>query len=123
MGGAAGAFTRWGIGEMMQRYTRLPGWTAILVANLLACLLIGMIVSVIMAEKIADSAIWKTATDALIAAGFCGGLSTYSTFALDNLLLFLNRQYGTALFNTLTSIILCTLAVLLGMLVAGGLVV
>ena len=41
-GGALGALVRYGLGELARVWKALPGYGAIMVANLLGCLLIGV---------------------------------------------------------------------------------
>jgi CrcB protein len=68
-GGAAGAGLRFSLGKLLDG--RLHVGT--LTANTLACLVIGL----------AGGAALTGAAWALVATGFCGGLSTYSSFAVQ----------------------------------------
>ncbi|HAO88195.1 MAG TPA: fluoride efflux transporter CrcB [Gammaproteobacteria bacterium] len=54
----------------------------------------------------------------LLAIGFLGAMTTFSTFSLDALLLFQQGHYNTALFYVLSSVIICIFAVYFGMLLA-----
>ena len=54
----------------------------------------------------------------LLAIGFLGAMTTFSTLSLDALLLFQQRHYNTALFYVLSSVIICIFAVYFGMLLA-----
>ena len=69
LGGGAGAALRFSLGK------RLDGTfhTGTLVANTSACLVIGL----------ASGAALTGSVWALVATGFCGGLSTYSSFAVQ----------------------------------------
>lgn len=55
-----------------------------------------------------------------LATGFCGGFTTFSSFAYENLMLFENRDYGTLALNTILSIVICFAAVFLGLLITRG---
>lgn len=85
LGGGLGAAARWGIGVAQARLTRWPGWTGILVANLLGCLVIGLA-----AGAGADDP-W---TRAFIMSGLCGAMTTFSSFAFDCALLLIVGAWG-----------------------------
>jgi fluoride exporter len=77
--------------------------------NLLGCFIIGIVFA--MSEKgnllTADMRLF-------LAVGFCGGFTTFSTFASDNLMLLKDNSIGLLLFNVLGSVVLGILAVYLG---------
>ncbi len=70
LGGLAGALLRWGIIETSDTHT---SWI-VLALNIVGSLLIGWLVG----RGLTSPSAW-----ALGALGFCGGLTTFSTFALD----------------------------------------
>ena len=72
----------------MSRHERLPGWVGIVLVNLFGCLLIG-----IAAGAIGDPG-WM---HALVMTGFCGALTTFSSFALDVALLIMVRAWRSVL--------------------------
>ncbi len=77
LGGATGSLLRYGVGEVLASYTKSPFPLAILLVNVLGCLLIGMLSQ---AAPTYDLPEWlRTA----LATGFLGGLTTFSTFGLD----------------------------------------
>ncbi len=51
-----------------------------------------------------------------LATGFCGGFTTFSAFAYENLMLIENRDYITFAMNTILSVVICLAAVFLGLL-------
>mgnify|MGYP006134459935 CR=1 FL=1 len=73
-GGAIGAAARYLITVCQSRLTTWPGWTGVLAANLLGCLIIGVAVGSGQAGP------W---THAFLMAGLCGALTTMSALALD----------------------------------------
>lgn len=76
-GGALGALARWGVAEAMSGPP--GGWPwATLQVNLTGCLLIGVLLGVLGALS-AEPA-WARP---FLGAGFLGGYTTYSTFAVD----------------------------------------
>ena len=77
LGGAAGAVARFGLTVAFQRQAIVfPFGT--LAANLLGCLLIGML-----AETAARSELLSGNARLLLATGFCGGFTTLSTLTLE----------------------------------------
>jgi len=77
LGGAAGAVARFGLTVAFQRQAVVfPFGT--LGANLLGCLLIGML-----AEMAARTELLSGNARLLLATGFCGGFTTLSTFTLE----------------------------------------
>ena len=76
LGGGLGAVLRFAIG----RWAVDAGWAATwgtLLTNVLACALLGYLVVAL--ARGGDSAPWRL----LLATGFCGGFSTFSTFGLE----------------------------------------
>lgn len=51
----------------------------------------------------------------LVGVGFCGGLSTFSSFSYDTAVLLQNGRVGTALLNIVLNVILCLLVSIGGM--------
>ena len=80
------------------------------VVNVLGSFLIGVFF-VLLAEKAQIAEQWRP----IIVVGFLGGLTTFSTFSLDALLLFEQGHYNTALFYIISSIVLCLIAAFAGM--------
>lgn len=52
-----------------------------------------------------------------LATGFCGGFTTFSAFAYENMMLIENRDYGTFALNSVLSVAICLAAVFLGLIV------
>jgi len=108
-----------GIGSMMRfltsRFTaRLVAaqWLFLgtLAANLIGCFLIG-ILSGWMLSHMPDNQPFRL----LFIVGFCGGYTTFSTFAFENYRLIEMNQWGILLLYLLASIVLGIIAVWLGM--------
>ncbi len=130
LGGAFGAAARFLAQEAGQRWTNLPGWTAILAVNILGSLLMGIGYGwlhglAILETHEALDAIQRYRESqsihegmALLLTGFCGGLTTFSTFSLDNLLLAYQRR-GQLVCNILGSLLLGVVAAWAGLFIGG----
>lgn len=97
LGGGAGSVVRYALGHLLKQLTVFPAAT--LLANVIAALIIGSATAL----PIKAQPLWW----AFIAIGFCGGLSTFSTFSLDNVQLIQQGQWVWAVANISLSIVLC----------------
>ena len=114
LGGAVGAACRYLCQSMATRWTTMPGWVALMVINTLGCLIIGFAVSWLttdlstLAMQHLNPLQHQFETNdlndrlALIAVGFCGAFTTFSSFALDNFFLGCRRQFWM-IFNMIVS--------------------
>lgn len=102
LGGAIGSMLRYGIARAMPITVHFP-W-ATFITNLLGCLLIGLIFGY------AERSEWMQGNLLLLlATGFCGGFTTFSTFALEGVGLF-DKQFS------LIAIIYAALSVVFGLM-------
>jgi len=93
VGAALGAWLRWGLSYWLNpRIPTLPLGT--LAANLIGGYLIGICVAVFAAHPALPPA-WRL----LIITGFLGGLTTFSTFSAESVLLLQSAQWGAALLH------------------------
>jgi CrcB protein len=113
LGGGLGSILRYSISLFIQRYYNDHFPVATLIANFLGCLLIGVLIAIL-----GRSVTMQTEIKLLLITGFCGGFTTFSAFASENIQLFQSGQINTAMVYILLSIVLCLLAVWCGMLVA-----
>jgi len=109
-GGALGAVSRYWLHSVVQRFNDSGFPLGTFAVNVLGSLLIG-IFFVLLAEKAQIAEQWRP----VIVVGFLGGLTTFSTFSLDALLLFEQGHYNTALFYIISSVALCLIAAFAGM--------
>jgi CrcB protein len=85
--------------------------TSILVVNVVASALLSAVVGWTLARSASDD------TRLLIGVGFCGGLSTFSSFSNDTVALLQNGRTGVAFVNIGLNVVLCLLASMGGFLI------
>ena len=109
VGGGFGSVLRYVIGKYLNSSaTGIPYGT--FTANIIGSLLIGIILG--MAAK-NDSL--SQSQILLLATGFCGGFTTFSTFAYENHVFLKSGDFTSFALYTITSFIVAFLAVFLGM--------
>ena len=109
LGGALGALGRFwtGLAASCLFGSRFPAGT--LIVNVAGSFLIGLTASAIAAGRLAPNP-W----DDLVMQGFCGALTTFSTFSMDSFRLFREGRMWSAWGNLVLSMILCLSAAALG---------
>ena len=110
-GGGVGSLLRYAAGRFMPAtLTGSPFPNAILLVNVVASALLGVVVGWGLSRAAGED------VRLLVGVGFCGGLSTFSSFSYDTVMLLQNGRTGAALLNIGLNVVLCLLAS------AGGLV-
>ncbi|TBN06737.1 fluoride efflux transporter CrcB [Hyunsoonleella flava] len=109
LGGGVGSVLRYIIGKFLNSTeTRIPYGT--FAANILGSLLIGIILG--LAAK--NDALSQNNT-LLLATGFCGGFTTFSTFAYENHVFLKSGDFMSFAIYTIASFVVGFLAVFAGM--------
>ncbi len=102
-----------GVGSMLRYLTGRLGPTtvwgnpfpnAILFVNILASFILGVVAGWVVNRAAGEEA------RLLIGVGFCGGLSTFSSFSYDTAVFLQNGRFITALLNIGLNVVLCLLA-------------
>jgi len=108
LGGACGASTRYGLAQLVPRTAGGFPW-ATLLANVLGCLLIGMLM-------VAVTEVWTAPplVRPFLGVGVLGGFTTFSTFAVESQALALEGAAGTALLYVALTPALALVAVATG---------
>ena len=108
VGGAAGSLLRYAVGQSLgpPRPGAFPWHT--FAVNVAGSLLLGIVLALVPADD-------PRHLRPLLAVGFCGGLTTFSTFGFETVALLQARAYGTALAYAGGSFALALTAVVIGL--------
>ncbi|WP_330270170.1 fluoride efflux transporter CrcB [Lentzea sp. NBC_00516] len=101
LGAALGAPARYLLDRLVQSRHSSDFPFGTLTVNVVGCLLIGFVVG--------------TSWMPLLGVGFCGGLTTYSTFSYETVKLLEAEKYRPALLNVLVSVVLGVGAAAIGL--------
>ncbi len=103
LGGGLGSMFRYFIGLLVQKSSPSLPW-ATFMANTIACLIFSAVLWYLSGKELAGSQLRL-----LLLTGFCGGLSTFSSFGYETYLLLKEGYQLYALLNVILSTGLCLL--------------
>ncbi|KAF2516255.1 fluoride efflux transporter CrcB [Flavobacterium salilacus subsp. salilacus] len=112
LGGAIGSIFRYLSSLLITKYFSSIFPLATFTVNIIGCFLIGLIFGYMEKEQIASDTVKY-----LFITGFCGGYTTFSTFAIENVGLLQGQHTLTAFAYIAASIIAGLFAVWLGLLI------
>jgi fluoride exporter len=111
LGGFAGSIVRFGFGVVAQKIVGLSQWPlGTFLANAAACFILGILFAYSL--RFPD---WDQATRTGLMVGFCGGLSTFSTFTMETFQWIQEGRWLMAGLYILCSVVVCFLSLILGM--------
>jgi CrcB protein len=116
VGAALGGLSRFYLGSMIQQWAGADFPLGTLIINISGSLLLGFI----MRYALQSNAITPV-TRTMLATGFCGGYTTFSTFAYDTALQLQNREYGRAAVYVGTSVVVAVIGMFAGFAIANQL--
>jgi fluoride exporter len=106
LGGAIGSMLRYAI-SLLVTVKQFPYGTFIV--NITGSFIIGAVLALSLKNELFSNN-WKI----FLATGICGGFTTFSAFAAENMALLQSGKYGIALMYILASLLLGIAAVVLG---------
>jgi CrcB protein len=107
--GGAGCISRYLISSGLNAWLGKSFPYGTLAVNIIGSFIIGIIFEVAIRGSVVSPAIRLALT-----AGFLGGLTTFSSFSIETVELFLNGKYLVGVLNVASSLLLCFLATYLG---------
>lgn len=107
-GGALGSMLRYATSILTAKYYANTFPLATFITNVLGCLIIGLLIGYFSKNG-------NQSLQFLLITGFCGGYTTFSTFAAENISLWQSQNYFTLIVYTVASILIGLAAVALGM--------
>jgi CrcB protein len=108
-GGGLGSILRYFTSVLVSKYWSSNFPLATFIVNSIGCLLIGFIIGLLEKNQLSDSRLkWFLVT------GICGGLTTFSTFGMENYNLFQNNNSLLAFVYIAMSIVIGLLAIWFG---------
>lgn len=112
-GGGIGAVIRYLTGLIILKYSHLSLLPATFIVNVAGSFLIGFLYIFFIEKQELNPAIKLALT-----VGFCGGLTTFSTFSLELFEMIKNAHFINAFLYVIISIIICVTAVITGAYIA-----
>ena len=109
LGGGIGAVTRYLISVNMAKHIQANLPFATFLVNIIGCFVIGFLYFLFIEKSDISPALKLSLT-----VGFCGGLTTFSTFSLELFEMVANHQFFHAFSYIILSVIICLIMTAIG---------
>lgn len=109
LGGGVGSIVRYLSSIFINKYNPSSFPWATFTVNIIGCLLIGLIIGIISKNNLSNE------IKLLFVGGFCGGYTTFSTFAVENITLIQTNHISLSILYMAGSVIFGLLSVWLGL--------
>ncbi len=113
LGAVAGANLRYFVAQYVSKLIPSSFPFGTLIINITASFILGFFL-IWTTERVLADPRWRL----LIAVGFCGSYSTYSSYAFETFALFEQGQWSVAALNVFATNVVCFIAVILGAVLA-----
>ncbi|MDR0421174.1 MAG: fluoride efflux transporter CrcB [Prevotellaceae bacterium] len=113
LGGGAGSILRYLTSVFLEKHFQSVFPIATFAVNFAGCLLTGLLLGFLEQQQIMNNNL-----KFLFITGFCGGYTTFSAFAAENMNLFQSENSTTAFIYILSSIFVCLAAVWAGFIIS-----
>lgn len=108
-GGFLGSMARYAVAYTVGKMVNTTFPLGTFLINIAGCFIIGLLYGLFQKEGNAQSSAWL-----ILATGFCGGFTTFSAFALENVTLLKQQLNTTAILYTAASVVIGLLLCKLG---------
>lgn len=109
IGGGLGSMLRFLLSQIpILNFSKFP--TPTLISNIIGCFILGLVLGYAIKNDHLNSP-----QTLLLATGFCGGLTTFSTFAYENISMIKSGDINQLFFYTFLSLLLGFIAVFVGL--------
>ena len=99
LGGFIGTILRYGIGKIFEKNLNFFPYGTFLI-NIIGCFILGLLISLLAKEN----DLFSNKLYLFICIGFCGGLTTFSTFSMESLNLIYDGKFFLMLLYIISSI-------------------
>jgi CrcB protein len=113
LGAAIGGVTRYWLSNVVYKVFPAIFPYGTLAVNILGSFVIGLVIFVFDEKELISQQ-----SRLFLTIGFCGGLTTFSTFSLETFSLIRDSEYFLATINVILSVVLCLLGVFLAYIVS-----